>query len=406
MLKSLREALAQYALGNEDGGGSGDEIVAPIEERVKALMEAIEATEKHLLGLGFDPKRLIGAKGFTRIAAIADGVDAVYTSDEAKRRFELKTMETLPIGDNKGPEDIAVDGQGHIYVSTHEGRIVRLQADGSHPENWVNTTGRPLGIEFDHEWNLIVADALRCLLSIRPDGVITELATMADGVPITYANDVDVASDGKIYFSDASTKYDAKEWGGTYEASLVDINEHGAHGRLLVYDPATGKAKTLLDGLNFANGVAVSPDQAYILLSETGSYRIIRYWIAGPRTGQSEIIVKKLSSFPDNISTGLDGRFWVALISPRNAILDRLSGYPFLRKVIQRLPSFIRPKAVSYRHIIAIDGDGRILQDLQDPDGGYPLNTSVVETQDCLYIGTLVAPALGCLKKHKVASDM
>jgi type I restriction enzyme R subunit len=87
MLKSLREALAQYALGEE--GGGGEEIVAPIEERVKALLEAIEETEKHLRGLGFDPARLKGAKGFSRIQALADAVDAVYTSDESKRRFEI-----------------------------------------------------------------------------------------------------------------------------------------------------------------------------------------------------------------------------------------------------------------------------------------------------------------------------
>jgi type I restriction enzyme, R subunit len=87
MLKSLREALAQYALGEE--GGGGEEIVAPIEERVKALLEAIEETERHLRGLGFDPARLKGAKGFARIQALADAVDAVYSSDESKRRFEI-----------------------------------------------------------------------------------------------------------------------------------------------------------------------------------------------------------------------------------------------------------------------------------------------------------------------------
>jgi type I restriction enzyme R subunit len=87
MLKSLREALAQYALG--DDGSGGEEIVAPIEERVQALIEAIEATEAHLRDLGFDPATLLGAKGFVRIKALADAVEAVYSSDEAKRRFEI-----------------------------------------------------------------------------------------------------------------------------------------------------------------------------------------------------------------------------------------------------------------------------------------------------------------------------
>ena len=87
MLKSLREALAQYALG--DDGAGGEEIVAPIEERVQALIEAIEATEAHLRGLGFDPATLIGSTGFTRIKGLKDAVEAVYTNDDAKRRFEV-----------------------------------------------------------------------------------------------------------------------------------------------------------------------------------------------------------------------------------------------------------------------------------------------------------------------------
>jgi len=86
MLKSLREALAQYALGDD---GNGDEIVAPIEERVAALQDAIEVTEAHLLSLGFDAAKLIGAKGFTRIQGLADAVNSVYTNDESKRRFEI-----------------------------------------------------------------------------------------------------------------------------------------------------------------------------------------------------------------------------------------------------------------------------------------------------------------------------
>jgi sugar lactone lactonase YvrE len=314
----------------------------------------------------------------------------------------LKGIEIFPIGDNSGPEDIAVDTQGRIYCATHEGRIVRLNPDGLNPENWVDTKGRPLGIDFDRAGNLIVADAYRGLLSVAPSGTVRELATTADGTPIRYADDVDVAADGKIYFSDASTKFGAKQAAGTYEASLLDLMEHGGHGRLLVYDPATGVAKTLLDGLNFANGVAVSHDQKYILVNETGSYRVIRYWIAGPKKGKSESLIEALPSFPDNISTGLNGRYWVALVSPRNQLVDKLAGKPFLRKVIQRLPAFLRPQAVAYGHIFAIDGTGKILVDLQDPTGKYPINTSVTETKDYLYIGSLVTSVVGRLNKQKL----
>ena len=204
----------------------------------------------------------------------------------------LKGLEFLNIGDNHGPEDTAIDDQGRIYAATHEGFIVRLQADGSNPEKWANTKGRPLGIYFDNKRNLIVADAMRGLLSISPDAAVTELATQADGIPIGFADDVTVGADGKIYFSDASTKFRPNECGGTMEASLLDIIEHGGHGRLLVYDPTTRKATTLISGLNFANGVALSHDETFVLVTETGSYRVLRYWLAGPNKGKAEPIIE------------------------------------------------------------------------------------------------------------------
>jgi sugar lactone lactonase YvrE len=154
--------------------------------------------------------------------------------------------------------------------------------------------------------------------------------------------------------------------------------------------------------LNFANGVAVSHDQTYVLITETGSYRIIRYWIAGPNRGKSEPIIENLPGFPDNISTGLEGRFWVALISPRNKLVDDLSEKPSLRKMIQRMPKFIRPKAAAYGHIIAIDGNGKVLKNLQDPKTNYPQNTGVKETKEFLYIGSLISPVLARLAKSKV----
>lgn len=86
MLKSLREALAQYALGDDSGDA---EIVTPLEERVTALQDSIAITEAYLRGLGFEPLDLIGAAGFVRIQGLADAVDAVYTNDESKRRFEI-----------------------------------------------------------------------------------------------------------------------------------------------------------------------------------------------------------------------------------------------------------------------------------------------------------------------------
>jgi len=318
--------------------------------------------------------------------------------------FEVNTrlanIETIPIEGAHGPEDIALDADGRIYAATHEGYIVRMENSSAHPEKWVNTGGRPLGIDFDGNGNLIVADAYIGLLSIAPDGTITTLVSSVDGIPLGFTDDVDVAADGKIYFSEASAKFKAKTY-GTLAGSMLDLMEHGGHGKLIVFDPKTGKTSTLISGLSFANGVAVSPDQSYVLVNETGNYRVLRYWLSGPKNGTWEPLIESLPAFPDNISAGFNGRFWVALVAPRNQLLDSLSDKPFLRKMIQRLPEAIKPKAAHYGHIIAIDENGKVVADLQDPDARCPVNTGVTETSQYLYIGSLVTDFIARLPKSK-----
>jgi len=94
VLKSLRQALAQYALGDDEMGDDGD-IIAPIEVLVASLLDAIELAEDHLRKLGFDPARLIGSSGFARIEALRDAVDALETTDEDKRRFQIMARQVF-----------------------------------------------------------------------------------------------------------------------------------------------------------------------------------------------------------------------------------------------------------------------------------------------------------------------
>ncbi|MGJ8687133.1 MAG: SMP-30/gluconolactonase/LRE family protein [Spongiibacteraceae bacterium] len=317
---------------------------------------------------------------------------------------KLANLQQLAIAGLHGPEDVALDADGRIYAATHEGHILRLTADGDNAQVWASTGGRPLGIDFDGSGNLIVADAYRGLLSVSRDGVVSTLTDKVDGMVIRYADDVDVAADGKIYFSDASSKFGAEQWGGTFEASLIDLMEHGGYGRLLVYNPADGSTKTLMDNLHFANGVAVSHDQRSVLVNETGNYRVLRYWLRGPKAGQAEPFIEELPGFPDNISVGENGRYWLALVSPRNALLDRAASKPFVRKLVQRMPSFMRPSATAYGHIVALNDAGEVLENMQDPSGAYPQITSVTETTDYLYLGSLTATTLARLKKTS-ASD-
>ena len=316
--------------------------------------------------------------------------DPGYTGVFA-RNERLAAFERVPIGGFHGPEAMAVDRDGFLYAATEEGWIVRLDPDGANPSPWADTGGRPLGMAFDAAGSMYVADLEHGLVAVSPDGDVRVVAGEADGIPIRYADDLDVADDGRVYLSDASTRFFPPRW-DPLEASILEMMEHEGTGRLLEYDPATGRTTTLARGLVFANGVAMSHDQRSVLVNETGSYRVLRVWRDGPRRGEVEPFIDALPGFPDNITRGRDGRYWVALVSPRNALVDRLSGRPFVRKMIQRLPASMGPAPVQYGHIIAVDDAGRVVADLQDPAGGFQTLTSVLEVPGWLYLGSLSEP--------------
>jgi len=316
----------------------------------------------------------------------------------------LARARLIELAEHEGPEDIAGGPDGRVYSATVDGKILRFDHNGGNVEVFADTGGRPLGIEFDGEGNLIVANAYLGLQRVTPAGEVSTLVDEFNGDRISYADDAAVAEDGAIYFSDASSKFGARVNGGTYEASLLDIMEHGGHGRVFRYDPMSRDTTVVVDGLNFANGVAVSEDQQYLLINETGSYRILRYWMTGPNVGTWEVIIDNLPGFPDNINNGLNGRFWVGLVAPRNDLLDIISDKPWLRKLVQRLPAAFRPRAEPSSHVIAITGDGEVLMDLQDTNARLPGLTGVYETRDALWLSTLFGNRAGRLDKQDLAN--
>lgn len=302
----------------------------------------------------------------------------------------LAAVERLGAGAGFGPEDVAVDAQGRIYGSMEDGRIVRFQADGSQPEVFADTGGRPLGLHFDAAGNLVVADAYEGLLSISPDGSISVLSTEEGGVPFRLTDDVDIAADGTIYFSDASLKFPVDQY-------KLDLLEHRPNGRLPAYDPRTKTTRLVLDELYFANGVAVSPDQSFVLVVEMGKYRVRRYWLTGPRQGESDMFIDNLPGFPDGISSNGKDTFWLPLVSPRDPSVDALLSQPFLRKIIVRLPQALWPAATAYGFVLGLDMEGSVVHNLQDPSGSYAQITSVQEHEGMLYLGSIVEDAVGRL---------
>jgi len=320
--------------------------------------------------------------------------NANYTGDFTPNT-RLTDLERLPLKDNHGPEDAAL-WQDLIYTVSQEGDILGINPETKAVTRLVNTGGVPLGIEVNPADNhLIVADAYKGLVSISPSGAMTVLTNSVDGTPILYADDVDIADDGVMYFSDASTKFGAQASGGTLAGSLLELMEHGGTGRLLAYDPTDDSTRIVADGFTFSNGVAMHPD-GDVLMLETGTYTLHKI---NPKTGAKTAMLSNLPGFPDNINRGptlANGKasFFIGLISPRSEWLDDNAGKIGARKFAMRLPPSMRPKAVPYVHIVHMDEDGNILATFQDPDGGYHEATGAIVAGGFIYITSLTETAL------------
>ena len=318
----------------------------------------------------------------------------------------LAGLRTIDIGSEVGPEHLAFGPDGKLYAAVTSGNLLRMDPDGSRQQVFAHTGGRVLGFAFDAAGNMVVADAMKGLLAITPDAKVSVLADRVSAEdPIGYADAVVVAPDGTVYFTDASTRFAPAQWGGTYQASVLDIMEQSATGRVLAYAPATKRVRIVAHGFSFANGIALSVDGKSLFVNETGRYRIWKLDSAAERLDvrsgsvQARVLLDNLPGYPDNLLRGRDGRIWVGLFKPRNPAADSLARKPFLRKVLLRLPRFLLPLGNSYGHVFAIDEAGRVVDDLQDPSGAYPETTSATETADRLYIHSLHAHAIGWLPR-------
>ncbi|MEP4052625.1 MAG: SMP-30/gluconolactonase/LRE family protein [Litorimonas sp.] len=296
---------------------------------------------------------------------------------------DLASLERISVGKSVGPEDAAVLN-GMIYATSQTGDITQIDPSTKDVEIIANTGGVPLGIE-ENNGVLYIADAHKGLLSLTKNGELKTLTDEVDGTPIRYADDLDIADNGVIYFSDASTKFGAEDNGTTMAASLLEIMEGQGTGRVLAYDPRTRQTRTIAKGLVFPNGVAMHPDGS-VLVNETGRYRVLKI---DPETGRMTDWVANLPGFPDNINPGPNGTYFLGLISPRSEWLDANASKPGMRKLAMRLPPSMRPKAEHYGHIVQLDANGNVLRTFQDSAGEYHDATGALVHDGYLYVTSL-----------------
>ncbi|GAA4128557.1 SMP-30/gluconolactonase/LRE family protein [Nocardioides fonticola] len=294
-----------------------------------------------------------------------------------------------------GAEDVVVvpsgPHEGAVYTGTADGGIWRVGHDGASVERVADTGGRPLGIELDPDGRLLVCDARRGLLRVDPatGGVEAVLDSVA-GTRMVFCNNAAIADDGTVWFSDSSTRYGIDRW----KDDFVQVTRTG---RLLRLD-TDGTVHVVLDGLAFANGVALAADGSFVVVAETGARTLVRWWITGERAGTRDFLATDLVGYPDNIARGSDGLIWVSIASPRDPVVELVQKAPVVvRRQVTRIPETLQPKPKRTVRVQAFDVTGRVVHDLDVDTPDYHMVTGVREHAGRVWLGSLEEPGVAVL---------
>ncbi|WP_197374264.1 SMP-30/gluconolactonase/LRE family protein [Mycolicibacterium baixiangningiae] len=287
------------------------------------------------------------------------------------------------------PEDVVVDSAGRLYTGVDDGRILRLTPDGDEPTVIADTGGRPLGLAVARDGRLLVCDSPRGLLRLDPDtGALEPLVEAVGGRHLQFCSNVTETSDGTIYFTESTSAF-------TYEHFKGAVLEARGRGGLFRRDP-DGTVTTLAAGLYFTNGVTVTADGSALVFAETLGRRLSKFWLTGPQAGTITPLVQNLPGHPDNMSTGADGRVWVAMVTPPNAVAEGLAPRaPVLRKMLWLLPDRFAPQLTPEVWAVAFDPDsGQAVAGLRTTHPDFGMVTGLVESGGRLWMGCIGASAL------------
>jgi len=312
---------------------------------------------------------------------------------------KLDDAALLGTGEVDGPEDVILDRAGNLYCGTRDGRIMRLFApDYTHVETFAKPGGRPLGLAFDRDERLVVCVAGMGLYRIAGPDQIERLTSqtrrswtsLEDDSQIRMADDLDIAPDGRIFFTDATKRYEMETWG-------LDLLEGRPNGRLLCFDPARGTTQIVCDHLYFPNGVCVTHDGRHLLVCSTWTCSVMIFNLARLKDGP-RYFIRGLPGYPDNINRASDGGYWIALAGMRSPVIDLAMEEPAFRlRMAKRVPpaNWLFGN-LNIGGVLKFDQRGQIVDAYWDkPDGPLYMITSMREHRGALFLGGVTNNKIG-----------
>ncbi len=323
---------------------------------------------------------------------------------------KLRDVTLIGLGKIESPEDVILDRDDNLYAGSRHGDVIRFLApDYERMEVYAHIGGQPLGLAFDREDNLHVCVGGMGLYRVTPERKVERVTdetnrswtSINDDSRLRLADDLDIADDGRIFFSEATVRYEMHEW-------PVDGLEARGNGRIVCFDPRDGSTRTVLRGLRFPNGIAIASDGQSILFAETWGCCIKRYWFDGPKAGQVQMVIDNLPGYPDNINLASDGHYWLALVGMRCPAYDLAMRMPgFRRRMATRVPvdEWLFPN-INTGCVLKFSEAGEILETLWDLGGeNHPMITSMREHRGHLYLGGISNNRIGRYKLEGADPD-
>ena len=315
----------------------------------------------------------------------------------------LRPATPIGLGRIEGPEDVILDRHDNLYAGSRHGDIIRFLApDYERMEVFAHIGGTPLGMAFDRQDNLYVCIGGMGLYRVTPDRKVEKAtdetnrsySSINDDSRLRLADDLDITDDGRIFFSEATVRFEMHEW-------ATDGLEARGNGRIICFDTNTGKTHTVIRDLKFPNGVCIASDGISFLFAETWGCSVKRHWFDGPKKGKTEIVLENLPGFPDNINNSSDGNYWMSLVGMRCPALDLAWKMPGFRKRMAKRVArdeWLFPN-INTGGVAKFTEDGRIVDVLGDLGGdSHPMITSMREHRGYLYLGGIMNNRVGRLK--------